>query len=139
MSRKTRRVAIVGSTSFPLDAALMAEVVDVLRGLGDNVALLTRGSDGFDEFITHVAPLLEMRCFTYPSAGGPDNWKRDGELAGDADEVIAFITRAELDRGDMTGTLHVTERALDKKKPTKLYTEVDGHLVYAGANDAERP
>jgi hypothetical protein len=52
-----------------------------------------------------------------------------------ADEVYAFVAREDLDRGEMTGTLHIAEKALDKRKPVKLYTEVNGNLIWAGENE----
>lgn len=126
---------MVGSSNFRIDVAVGTQIVDEIRTLGD-VAILTRGLGNFDEFLKVICLPLGLRCFTYPSSGGPDNWKRDVELVQDADEVLAFITQKDMNLGDkMTGTLHVVEKALDQKKPVRLFTEVDGRLVYAAATE----
>lgn len=126
-----RKVALVGSTTFPLDAAIGAEIVDTMLGLGEDVAFLTRGSKGFDQFVLTVAPLIGRRCFAYPSEGGADNFLRDIELVKDADEVLAFFDPDTLQRTD-TGTGHVVEVALNQGKPCKAFTTVNGALVWAG-------
>ena len=131
---KARRVCVVGSSDFPLTAPLGAEIVNLLRALPTNAVILTRGRGAVDEFVSHASIVLGLRCFTYPSAGGPDNWDRDWELATDADEVIALFASATLP--DMnTGTAHLVEAALSRKKPVRAFTEVDGMLVFAGATD----
>jgi len=128
-----RKVAICGSTTFEMTPPIGAQIVDLIREMGD-VVLLTRGTGDVDRFIATIAPLLELRCFAYPSQGGADNWLRDVELARDADEVIGIISRVDLESHRMTGTLHLIEKALDQQKPARLYTEVDGSLVYAAAS-----
>ena len=130
-----RKVAIVGSTSFQITTTIGAEIVDIVRGLGPDVVLLTRGTGEVDHFIATIAPILEIRCFAYPSQGGADNWLRDVELARDSDEVIAIVSRKDLDKGRDSGTLHLVEKALDQGKPTRLFTEVDGALVYAASSE----
>ena len=133
----TRKVCVVGSTRFPMTAGIGAQVVDELRGLGD-VAILTRGTGEFETFLMHVCPLLELRCLTYPSTGGPDNWRRDVELVHDADEVLAYVSPRDLEKHDrMTGTLHIVDKALDQKKPVRMFTEVDGRIVYAAASQED--
>lgn len=131
----TRKVAFVGSSVFPMTASIGAQIVDVLRALGPDVVLLTRGNGDIDRFLTTVAPLLDIRCFMYPSEGGASNWLRDVELVRDADEVIAIISRADLEARRTGGTLHVVEKALDQRKPTRLYTEEGGMLVGVAEND----
>jgi len=129
----TKKVCVVGSTTFPIDAAVGAEIVDLLRDFGEDVVFLTRGSKGFDRFIMQVAPLIQRRCFSFPSEGGADNFLRDIELVRDADEIIAFFDPATLH--DMnTGTGHVVECALNAKKPVRAFTSVNGSLVYVGEN-----
>jgi hypothetical protein len=128
----TRKVAIVGSRTFPLDPGIGKEIVEVMLEYGEDVMFLTRGSPGLDTFVMHAAPIIERRCFAYPAKGGPDNFLRDMELVKDADEVVAFFDPATLSDPN-TGTAHVVEKALDKKKPVRAYTTVNGGLVYVGA------
>lgn len=130
----TRKVAIVGSTTFPIDAAVGTEIVDVMLEYGADVVFLTRGSPGFDTFVMGAAPLIGRRCFAYPSQGGADNFIRDIELVKDADEVLAFFDPDTLSRDD-TGTGHVVEAALSAGKPCKAYTAVNGSLVWVGESD----
>jgi hypothetical protein len=123
----------VGSTNFPLDAGVVAQVVDVMRGLPEGTVILTRGSDGLDQFIVAACAVLGMRCLTYKSAGGAENWNRDVELVQDATEVHGFLSLEDFEKaGRMTGTLHVVEQGLNAKRPTSLYTVVDGKLIKAG-------
>jgi len=132
----SRKVAVVGSTSFEITTPIGAQIVDLVRHLGD-VLLLTRGTGEVEHFIATIAPLLDLRCFAYPAQGGADNWIRDVELVRDADEVIAIVSRADLEAKRETGTLHVVEKALDQEKPVRMYTEVAGSLVYAAASQEE--
>jgi hypothetical protein len=134
VSERVRRVCVVGSAAFPLTAEIGAQIVDLLRALPPGTAILTRGRGTVDEFVGHVALALGLRCLTYPSKGGADNWDRDVELARDADEVIALFASASL--ADMnTGTAHLVEKALDQKRPVRAFTEIDNQLVYAGATE----
>jgi hypothetical protein len=131
----SRRVAVVGSTSFQITTPIGAQIVDLIRHMGEDVVLLTRGTGEVEHFIATIAPLLDLRCFSYPSQGGADNWIRDVELVRDADEVIAIVSRADLEGKKETGTLHVIEKALDQGRATRLYTEVDGSLVGVATSD----
>jgi len=130
----SHKVAIVASSSMEVTTPLGAQIVDLVRHLGEDVLLLTRGTGEVEHFIATIAPLLELRCFAYPAQGGADNWIRDVELVRDADEVIAIVSRADLEAKRETGTLHVVEKALDQEKPVRMYTEIDGSLVYAAAS-----
>lgn len=129
-----RKVVMVGSASFPIDAALGAQVVDIMREYPADTAFLTRGSEGFDRFVIGAAPLIERRCFAYPSAGGADNWLRDIELVKDGDEVLAFFDPDTLD-DPQTGTAHVVESALTQNKPVRAYSVVGGTLIWVGENE----
>jgi hypothetical protein len=110
-----RKVAIVGSSSFEIDTPVGAEIVELIRDLGEDTVILTRGSKGVDEFVAAVCLVLGIKCLYYRSKGGPDNWTRDIELVTDADEVIALV-----------------ERALDKGKRVRAFSVVDNRLVFAG-------
>lgn len=129
---------MVGSSKFPIDVAIGTQIVEEIRALGD-VAILTRGRGNLDEFVKNVSIVLGLRCLTYPSRGGSDNWQRDVELVKDADEVLAFITQKDMEldveKDRLTGTLHIVEKGLDQKKKVRLFTEVDGRLVYAAATE----
>jgi hypothetical protein len=131
---RTRKIAVVGNRSFPIDVAVGVQVVDILREYPDDTVFLTRGSPGFDEFIMLAAPLIGRRCFAYPGKGGTDNLERDSELVKDADEVLAFFEVNSI--GDTkTGTAMIVEKSLNAKKPTRAYTVVDGRLIWAGETD----
>lgn len=127
----THKVCLVGSTTFPLDAAVGAEIVDTMLACGEDTVFLTRGSKGFDTFVLTVAPIIGRTALAYPSEGGSDNFLRDIELVKDADEVLAFFDPATLHRTD-TGTGHVVEVALNQGKPCKAFTTINGVLVWAG-------
>jgi hypothetical protein len=129
-----RKVAVVGSSSFPLTPEIGAEVVDLLREYPQDTVFLTRGSPGFDQFVMGVCPVLGYRCFAYPSQGGADNWKRDVELARDADEGLVFFDPDSLSDYN-TGTAHVVEKMLDQKKPVRAWSEANRRLVFAGATE----
>ena len=130
---KTRKVVMVGSSNFPLDAGITSQVVEVLQGFPPDTLILTRGSDGLDQFIMSATQVLGFRCFTYPAAGGADNWNRDVEMVRDGTEVHAFLSLEDFERADrMTGTYHVIEKALDQKRPTTAYVAIDGQLIAAG-------
>jgi hypothetical protein len=124
---------MVGSTNFPLDAATTAQVIEVLRAFPEGTLILTRGSDGLDQFIMAACVVMGYRCFTYKAIGGSDNWTRDVEMVRDATEVHAFLSLEDFEKADrMTGTMHVIEQALNAKRPTKAYVAVDGTLAFAG-------
>lgn len=129
----TRKVAIVGSTTFPLTAPLATQVVDVLRGLGSDAVILTRNGDcGFDKFLQSAALTLGLRCFSYRGDGGYDNARRDGDLVADADELVAFIDPDQLEV-TRHGTAGMVERALSAGKPVRAATAVENNLVWADA------
>lgn len=132
--RKHRRIAVVGSRSFPLTPEVGAEIVDVLRAYPAGTVFLTRGSEGFDTFLMSIAPIIGYTAVAYPSTGGASNFLRDVQLVTDADEVVAFLDPDSLT--DMnTGTAHVLSKALDQRKPTRAYSVANRSLVYAGSTD----
>lgn len=128
-----KKIAVVGNRSFPITVPIATAVVDVLLEYGPDVLFLTRGSEGFEEFLLRALPLIDRRCFAYPSKGGPDNFLRDIELVKDADEVIAFLDPKTLS-DPTTGAAHVVEKALDQKKPVRAYSTDGEGLVYVGAS-----
>ena len=134
MSRKSRRVAIVGSTTFPLTPEIGAEVVDIMRGYPDGTVFLTRGSSGFDTFISRASDIIGRTCVLYPSPGGSRNWDRDVALVKDADEVLLFFDPASL-HDPNTGTAHVGEKALDQRKKVMAYSVANERLIYAGSSE----
>lgn len=125
---------MIGSSGFPINAALGAQIVDLIRAFPPRAVILTRGRGNVDEFVAHVALALGYQCLIYPSRGGADNWDRDVELVRDADEVIAILASASL-RDTNSGTAHLMEKCLDQRKPLRAFTEVGDTLVYAGASD----
>lgn len=130
----TKKVCMVGNSTFHIDAAIGAQIVDIMVEQGEDVVFLTRGSEGFDRFIMQVAPLLQRRCFGYPGKGGTDNLERDAELVKDADTVLAFFDLDTIHKSD-TGTAMIVEKALSAHKPTRAYTAVDGKLVWVGETE----
>lgn len=128
----TRKVALIGSRSFPLTTPVGAQVVDTMREYGTDVVFLTRGSAGFDQYAAAVAVTLGLRCFAYPGHGGVDNFVRDAELVADCDEMVAFLDPDVLDK-PYTGTAMVIERALAAGKPVRVATTVNDSLVWADA------
>jgi hypothetical protein len=132
----TKKIALVGSQTFPIDTATGTEIVNVIRGFGEDVVILTRGAEGFDRFVMQVAPIIGVRCFAYPSSGGADNWLRDLEIVKDADEILAFLDPDSL-HDPNTGTAHLLECALRAEKPTRAYTALHGSLVWAGETQEE--
>lgn len=131
---KRKQVVVVGSRSFPLDAQVGSEIVDILRAYPKGTTILTRGSEGFDTFVSKACDIVGIPVVLCPSFGGPDNFRRDAAMVADADEVLAFFDPASLDNMN-TGTAHVVEKALDQRKKTMAYSVANGHLVYAGSND----
>jgi hypothetical protein len=132
--RKPTRIVVVGSRTFPLDAEVGGQIVDILRSYPQGTTVLTRGSAGFDTFISRACDLIGMPVVVCASFGGPDNFRRDAAMVAEADEVLAFFDPASLHNTN-TGTAHVVEKALDQKKPTRAYSAANGHLVYAGSNE----
>ncbi len=126
----TRKVAVVGSRSFPLTGPIGAQIVDCLREFGPDTLVLTRGAGPFEQFVSTVALALGLRSFAYVGHGR-DNWERDAELAHDADEVVAFVDPAQLDA--KSGTAHVIECALALPRPVRVATVVEGSLIWETA------
>lgn len=124
----TRKVGVIGSTTFPLSPGVGAQVVDVLRGL-DGAVILTRGSGPFETFLSHAALVLGLRCFAFKGSGR-DNWQRDVELIEACDELLAFFAPDTLD-DPTTGTAHVVEVALAAGRPVRAASVVNGNLVWA--------
>ena len=119
----TRKVAVVGSTSFPINAVICAQIVDVIRGFEGEVLFLTRGrTTGLDAFIAIASIGLGHRCFGYPGKGGGDNLARDQELVDDCDEMLAFFDPASLEYQRQTGTAMIVQRALASNKPVRVAT-----------------
>lgn len=125
------RPAVIGNDAFPLDAAIGAQVVDILRSLGD-ATILTRKRPVFDVFVQHCSTILGIRCLTYDAEGGPSNLTRDATLVRDCTELLCFLAPDSLEDGRKTGTMILMELALNAAKPVRAYTSVDGALVWAG-------
>lgn len=123
---------MVGNNAFPLDAAVGAQIVDLLRGFQDST-ILTRQRPTFDVFIQHCAMILGIRCLTYDAEGGPSNVERDSTLVRDCTELHAFLCLD--DEQGRTGTGMLMEIALSAGKKVRAYTAVDGALVFAGSTD----
>ena len=131
-----RKVCVVGSSNIEVTTSIGAAIVDLVRDLGPDIVLLTRGSGEVDHFIATIAPLLELRCFMFPAEGGASNFLRDIELVRSCDEVIAICSRRDLEKKAESGTLHVVAKALDQEKRVRLYTVLDdGSLVGVAEND----
>lgn len=126
----TRKIAIIGSTTFPLSVAIGRQVVDVMAEYGEDVVFLTRGAEGFDKFVETAALVMGRRCFAFHGGGGADNFVRDGELAVACDEMVAFFDPAALD-APYGGTGMVAERALSAGKKVRAATAVGESLVWA--------
>ena len=126
----TRKVAVIGNETFPLNVEIGTQVVDVLKSYGEDVVFLTRNAQGFEQFVATAALALGRRCFTYPGRGSGDNLARDAELVADADEVVAFLNPATLDN-PRSGAALVLDRALAAGKPVRAATTVHGMLVWA--------
>lgn len=128
------RVCVVGSRTFPLTPEVGGEVVDILRAYPAGTVFLTRGSEGFDQFLMAVCGVVGYDAVAYHSGGGAANFLRDVKMVEDADEVIAFLDPATLH--DMnTGTAHVCEKALDQRKPLRAFSVAHNRLVYAGSTE----
>lgn len=127
----TRKIAVVGSGTFPLTCEVGAQVVDVIRGYEDAV-FITRGSGPFEKFVGHVCLTLGVRCFEMKGGGGGDNFVRDAELVMACDELVAFIDPAVLDKPH-GGTQMVIERALSAGRKVRAATAVEGNLVWEEA------
>lgn len=127
----TRKIAVIGSSTFPLTTPVGAQVVDVMRAYGPEAVFLTRNATSpFEKFVANVALAIGNRCLSYQASGGGDNYVRDGHLATDCDEMIAFVDPRALD-APQRGTAMVIERALSAGKPVRAATVVQGNLVWA--------
>lgn len=131
--RKTLKVCAVGSRSFPLTPQLGSEVVDVLRAYPPQTTFLTRGSEGFDQFILAAAPILGYEAIEFPRVIG-GNFYRDVELVRMSDEILVFLDPASL-HNENTGTAHILEKALDQRKAVRAYSAANDHLVFAGSSE----
>lgn len=127
-----KRVGVVGNTSFPVDANIGTQIVEIMQGFTEPV-FLTRGCQGVERFVEHAAIVLGRPAFRYPGLGGADNFNRNSDLVGDADCIIAFLDPDSLDVE--TGAGHVIEASLSAHKPVRAYTLVDGRLVWAGETE----
>ena len=134
MTRHKRKVvAVCGSRSFPLTPQVGAAVVDLLRAYPEGTLFLTRGSEGFDQFVLRACDILGLPCEERRSAGGGDNFKRDAEMALECGELLAFLDPRTLDR-EGTGTAHIVEKFLDKKRRVQAYSAAGDALVYVGSD-----
>lgn len=127
-----RKIGVIGNSSFRIDANIGTQVVDIMREFGE-VAFLTRGSPGLDQFVMAVGPIIGRTVLCFPAKGGLDNIERDGQLIEALDALVAFMDPETMDQ--KTGTLMVVERAQSAGKPVRVYTEVDGQLVWAAETD----
>lgn len=123
---------MVGNHSFPLDAGLGTQIVDVMRSFGD-VTFLTRAKGPVDLFVQHVSIVLGVSCFTYAGGGGLSNLERDSTLISDCTELHAFLCLDDFEQGAQSGTSWLLEKALSAGLPTFAYTAVDGMLVHVGS------
>ena len=128
----TRKVGLVANESFPVDANIGSQVVDIMNSFAEPV-FLTRGCQGLERFVEHAAIVIGRPAFRYPARGGVDNFDRNRDLVNDADVVLAFLDPDTLDVE--TGAQHVIEAALSARKPTRAYTLVEGRLVWAGETE----
>ena len=132
--RKRLCVAVAGNSSLPLTPAIGTAIVDLLREYPEGTRFITRGSPGVDEFVLRACELLGLPCEPRPSAGGPDNFRRDADMARECDELLAFLDPHTLDRGD-TGTAHAIDKALDQKRRVRAFSASGDKLVYVGSSD----
>lgn len=132
--RKHRSICVVGSRSFPLSPQIGSEVVELIRTYQQGTVFLTRGSEGFDQFILAAAPILGYEAIPFASGGGRENFLRDVELVRMSDEILVFLDPDSLHNPN-TGTAHILSKALDQKRKTMAYTAANDHLVFAGSSD----
>lgn len=130
----TSRICVVGSESFPLTPEIGGQIIDELRRLDPEV-ILTRGAKGFDTFLHRAASLIGIPVVLFPTSRERDNWSRDVEMVGAADQVLGFVSPDSLAVEKMSGTQHCLEIGLNRKIPVKAFTEVDGRLVWAGESE----
>lgn len=131
--RKHKVIAVAGSRSFPLTPEVGAQVVDLLRAYPQGTLFLTRGSEGFDQFVLAACDLLGLPVEVRASSGGRDNYLRDVEMVRDSTEVIVFLDPGSL-HDERTGTSHVLDKALDQRKRTQAYSCAGDTLVYVGSS-----
>lgn len=136
MSRKPkpRKVAIVGNQSFPLTVEIGRQIVDLIRELGPNVVIFTRGSEGLDDFVYRACGIMEIECVLCPSAGGKFNWLRDAEMSRECDELLAFLDPKTL-HDENTGTSHLVSKFLDKRRRVRAFSASGDRLVYVGETE----
>jgi hypothetical protein len=130
--RKRRVVAVAGSRSFPLTPEVGAQVVDLLRAFPQGTLFLTRGSEGFDQFVLGACDILGLPVEMRRSAGGGDNFKRDAEMALECGELLAFLDPRTVP-DENTGTAHLIEKFLDKRRRVQSYSAHGDTLVYVGS------
>lgn len=128
-----KRAVMVGNHTFPLDASTGAQIVDVIRGLGNDVTLLTRKRGPVDVFIQHCAIILGVRCLTYDAEGGSSNIERDSALIRDATELHAFLCLDDFEQGRESGTEWLVQKGLSAGLPVYAYASIDGALVHVGS------
>lgn len=133
----SRRVALVGNSTFPLDASTGGQVVSLIREWGDDVTLLTRKRPPFDAFVQSVAIVLKLRCLTYDAEGGASNLARDSAIVDDCTELHGFLTLEEFEQGEDSGTFWLISKALAANKPTYAWTCADGMLIHVGSEEPE--
>ena len=131
----SKKVALVGNSSFPLDPAIGAQIVDLIREWGNDVTLLTRLRPPFDVFVQHCSVVLGLRCFTYDAEGGGSNILRDSAIIDDCTELHGFLTLDEFEKGEDSGTFWLVQKALAASKPTYAWTCVEGMLIHVGSEE----
>ncbi len=133
MSRRRRKVvAVCGSRSFPLTPQVGAAVVDLLRAYPEGTLFLTRGSEGFDQFVLRACDILGLPVEVRDAEGGASNWLRDVALVRESSEVLVFLDPSTM-TDESTGTSHVLAKALDQKRKTQAYSASGDTLVYVGS------
>lgn len=130
--RKRLTVAVAGSRSFPLSPKIGEAVVNLLRAYPEGTLFLTRGSEGFDQFVLRACDILGLPVEVREAEGGASNWLRDAALARECSEGLVFLDPRTLDRED-TGSAHLLEKLLDQKRKTQAYSASGDTLVYVGS------
>lgn len=131
--RKHKVICVVGSSSFPLSVPVGAAILDMLLAYPQGTLFLTRGSPGFDTFLLDACPQLGLSIETRPGGGGRLNFVRDAEMAIECDEGVVFLDPRTIDQ-ENTGSAHVIEKLLDKRKKVRAYSVSGNALVYVGSD-----